>query len=788
MKKSILSTFALLAVLVSCQDDTFEEGGKPVQTGDEIHFGVNHANFEFNGEKTRTIYGDYDDVNNLYPIYWESGDQIKIYCPQAAGTTNSDREIAYKVSPSTNDASKGVLGKVNPGENGLRWGTADEHQFFALYPSDAIKGVIDRTHIKCNIPAAQPPKDVKKIDGVYVAYPDMKYAYMHATSTVRKTESMGQPISLAFTPLVTVLEITVNGPKSGQPAISVSQVRVQSVTDQELSGDFNMNMTDGTCMSMESGTVDTYVTIPLQYEGKPIILNSGEKIVLKAFILPYANADAQVAVTVTMTGKGTRTKTLNASDVVAQKINRTSLPALSAENLNFYYWMSELDEKVYFSQLSIPGTHNSYGIDANAVGTNASDASGMMKAYHTKTIEEQFKAGARAFSFVAGFSTTDCDDCHKFYKRTGLIPWTSSYSNWDDKNYDLYVYTGDFNNPAGTLNNLLIEYENMLNSQITAYSSGNCLEFIVLNISFQQVGSTRDLECQRWIKEIDRIIDSRADANPGLYFTGLTNETTIQDLKQKIIVFINYPVGSYPNKAGEVTGAYDSYSYAGYTYNPSTDATNYIVLKDAYKDDLVTAYTFPTNDRDYTELFVQKPEASGIVDGSLWVWKQHLERLENKEVTVSAWSDNTRIATKTAMAKTLFQNAVKNNSQNTSFSNWYFNNLGGFCVVNTEKSHGSNQGQGGNTVQAAEKINKPIYEYLSDNANNSAPVGVVLMNFLGTETINNAAGISTDVYGVLLPQLIIDNNFRFNLKIKGGTVNPSAQNDGTYTGGGTVFE
>lgn len=140
------------------------------------------------------------------------------------------------------------------------------------------------------------------------------------------------------------------------------------------------------------------------------------------------------------------------------------------------------------------------------------------------------------------------------------------------------------------------------------------------------------------------------------------------------------------------------------------------------------------------------------------------------------------------MAKTLFQNAVKNNSQNTSFSNWYFNNLGGFCVVNTEKSHGSNQGQGGNTVQAAEKINKPIYEYLSDNANNSAPVGVVLMNFLGTETINNAAGISTDVYGVLLPQLIIDNNFRFNLKIKGGTVNPSAQNDGTYTGGGTVFE
>lgn len=112
--------------------------------------------------------------------------------------------------------------------------------------------------------------------------------------------------------------------------------------------------------------------------------------------------------------------------------------------------------------------------------------------------------------------------------------------------------------------------------------------------------------------------------------------------------------------------------------------------------------------------------------------------------------------------------------------------MGGFCVVNDNSSYNPALGQSGNTVTAANVINGPIYDYLIDPTNNSAPIGIVLMNFFGCDYIENE-GESMDVYGKWLPQTIIENNFRLELKRKSVSEN-ELNYDALFDEGGNVIE
>lgn len=117
MKLKIYSMIAAsLLVLGSCAEQ--DEIGTPIQTGDEISFGISTP-----GEvKTRTIYGapEYDDEGNGYfPVYWEQDDEIAIYCPQAVQPAT--QLVHYKITPDKNDASTSSA-VTRVGDVGLQWG------------------------------------------------------------------------------------------------------------------------------------------------------------------------------------------------------------------------------------------------------------------------------------------------------------------------------------------------------------------------------------------------------------------------------------------------------------------------------------------------------------------------------------------------------------------------------------------------------------------------------------------------------------------------------------------
>ena len=801
MKNALLLLGAFALVFTSCKDDNFSYS--PANTGDEIQFSANHAEYEMNGNNSRTIYGERE--GDAYPIYWVNNDEIGIFCPQAANHSNTpNNEFHYKVIVDGDNQSTGTLAKINMGENGLQWGTADEHHFYAIYPASASEGGVSATQVKCSIPVRQDPLSIE-FDGkdTYTAYPNMNYAYMYAHSKASRLTEGDKPITLDFKPLVTVIEVTVNGPKAGTvdgDSYQVSQVSIRS--NENIAGEFlltideNFGTEDGKCTQVDNGTVSNLITIPTYQDGKPVTLKTGQKLVVKAFLLPYAApAKAQTAVTVNMVGQGSNTKLLQTADIQSQKINITSLPAL--KGTDFYYWMSAMDKRTYFSQLSIPGTHNAYSYDANVEGTNT-----VMGPYQKLDIEQQFAAGARAFSFMVGFQNADKANEAVQYNN-GLDMIQRSWTNWDG-NYDLYTY--DANSSRTELTVALDSYVQMLDNKITEYKGKygslgrECQEFIVLNINFKQLRTSGDdnsgkyTEVKRWIKEIDRILDgyNPSSKNGVKLETNLNSNTTIEDLMGKIVVFVNYQCPDLPNAEGKVDGnrgpfGVEGEKYAGFTYDPSTDATNYVFMRQAYNTsgEDISSRLYSQNDRDIDYPYYMTPEnASGIT-----VWKQHLERLNNPNLSVPNWSDNGRVDKKISIVKDFIQQAINNNKPeagDAGLRNWYINSLGGFCVVNDNSSYNPALGQSGNTVTAANAINGPIYNYLIDPTNNSAPIGVVLMNFFGCDYIQNE-GSPMNVYGKWLPQTIIENNFRFELKRKeGGTTDLNY--DATFEDGGNVIQ
>lgn len=812
--KKIFYFFPVIAAglcIVSCNDDGMQDG-TPAPAGSEINFGALHGDFDIKdvdgsgkaSKSTRTVYGDRD--GDVYPIYWDVDDQVAIYCPQASAPER--KEVHYKVVVPNNEQTSGTLAKVDGGV-GLRWGESNTHHFYGFYPADAVEGVVDAHTIRCNIPVAQyPEKITREVDAdghyIYTAYPNMDYAYMYAHNTADRETQGENPVQLDFKPLITTLEITVNGPsaegESAAGSYQVNQITVRS--SENISGEFNLTITDelnaagdGACTPVSGGTVNNIVSVSTYWDDPddgstdrvPVTLRSGDRMVVKAFLLPYANPEkSQTAVTVSMVGQGSNTKILQTADIESGKINITSLPAL--RGTNFSYWMSSLDENTYFSQLSIPGTHNSYAYPTD--GSTVSGSNTVMDYYQNKTIQEQFNAGARAFSVLVGFeNATTANQAVSYGHDLGN---TRGYTYWNNV-YTLYVKDGHDSNSA-SLSEALSSYATMLSDIIKNYKAPagrTCQEFIILNLNFRQLRTNGDnyegkfAEVKRWLKEVDRtLMEYNPSQNHGIELeTNIDATTTIADLKGKIVVFVNYQCPDLPNAEGAVSNERWQYGeeYEGYTYTPSSEY-NYIFMRNAYSTSgsPISQSLYTSNDRDIDYAYYMVPEGSAA---GINVWKQELQRLNNPVVSVPSWTDNTRIDTKISIVKDFFQMAIDNNNQegNAGLNNWYINNLGGFCVVNEEQSYNPELGRSGNTVLAANQINGEIYRYLTDQNNNSGPLGVVLMNFLGDSRLNDVSQNNLNVYGVWLPQVIIENNFRFALK-------SNQPSDASYNIGGDIIE
>lgn len=410
-----LSLFSAMALTVmnGCTEEEFAQQDNNIPKGNGIVFGAN-ASYAGNPQ-SRTEYGDYvtDETGKKVSqaIEWLKTDHVDIYSP----TSPNQNKVEYGITNVNN--SQAYLLALG---DGLQWDrTSSTQDFYAIYPAiesmsnTAVKNVVSFENgvLKGYIPVNQQHTITKGETG-WTAKPNMDYLYMAAVQKgypVPASDAQDDGVSLHFVPLTTTLELTIKGPTE----VPIASINVFANDGDNIAGYFSCDLTQAgttttdndslTCNYESSATVRNMITISGYYDDggtqKPLELADGESITFNVFLLPHTALDN---ISIRIAGFNTASKTMELPNVTLHPHQKTcvtvSAPKISSGEVN--NWITGMNGNVLVSQLSIPGTANSFSDKYN--GTDAE----YYKA-QTASFEDQWKAGIRCFELRCPNSTTN---------------------------------------------------------------------------------------------------------------------------------------------------------------------------------------------------------------------------------------------------------------------------------------------------------------------------------------------------------------------------------------------
>lgn len=842
MKKIKLLTGALLVIgLTACSDDLDVKREMPV-TGEEVAFGTSLRNFET--PQSRTIYGVPEDESvNSYSeltINWVEGDKVRVYSPQA---TPGFQYADYVIDEATEGGSAHYfLVKDSHNDTGVRWGDVSTlHHFYAFYPTNInrnnytpIKGLgdgqtADNMTVEAEIPVAQERgelveagPDGKDVGNVFLPAnwklirPDMTYAIMagHGTWDPNDLDQVDKNVTIKFKPIVTVVDVVVNGPADGANALDVYRVTINS-KKTPIVGKFTAqfdeegNVTFGG-MSETITENNNMATINCQYNGQPTKLGPGEKLTLKFFLLPRAIDASELSVTVQINEGRVLTKSLipglgedevtNENPLAQGQIVRVWTPNLTVPASS--NWMSSIPDNVLFSQLSLPGSKHSYTGDLynKAVsGGQIDENAGIMQYYQSIYVTDgnadtQFDKGIRAFDL-------------KIYNND-RIGW-SGYPN--------YVYAG-----GGKVNDLTIgDVLDNLNEQMAESDSRDEACVVMLNY-------VSPPEISTWLSRLEQGLNDWNNDHQGTLVRIDPAKTTMGDMRGKIAVIINVPDNTTGNNL----------DFVNYIYGFSSSVQNIelqnLTLNDGQRVRMQNLYQVNNPDLKSGDPYAYRSGA-GLVPYYI------TEKVGMKLYTETYYN---LLSVKEDLMNKLFDEM-----RTESYSSLVINDLAGFCVTQNAGSTGSVQwgtqtwtwhalgqsswdgslttsydfanvdmsgnetttykwdvtpsgqdydetwfrltgsrdlGQGGNTVVFANDFNQRALDAVYNMVENGrVPLGIVLMNFAGTDKVK-INGTDREVWGNQLPSTVMSNNFMFSLKT--GTTTTKSSSNTSYSKAGNAWD
>lgn len=724
----------MFGMLVSLEGGTVKN---PVQTGDEVLFGSSLLD----DVESRTIYGNRD--NEGVAVNWLDGDQIAIFCKETSQPAN--HLVTYEIKPNESVPSQASeVMKIDPNSAGLQWGKEDTHHFYAFYPASAVHGADSDDQqgtITANIPVNQQPAGWREgtivskdpeVNGkpTIFALPNMNFAYMYAYNPVSKSavEAGTGKVNLLFHNLVTVLDITIPGPASGSVQVTDVTVRAKEGKNAILTGDFNCYIrgagganAEATCtptgdMSQVRNTIN--ISCFDVDKGEYVTLDSEKFLNVKAYLIPDDNDESTITpqtleIAVNTLNGGEKVRTLKTANIVPHKVNRVLLPKVDADGDK--YWMSALDPNIYVSELSIPGSKFSVLTSEN----------GASRVYQTATIDQQFEDGVRAFIFQ-----------------------TSTIRSWGS--YDgFYVVCESKNRTVMKLSEAIAKIASHLDACEKA-GKVNEFAFVMLTYSSGDTPLFTDNE-QYWIEKLrDEVNSISGDAANRIYTDEITSNTTIDDVKGKIILKANYNTQNMIN--GFSGSAPIMFTWWKDAYGPkNTDGTYYQDLNGGMPMDWgkpVWYLDSPANLR--------------------WYYQ---------EVTsVGSGQEATR-AEKETFIKNLFTKSIDLYKNDNAHKTWFMNDLGGYYSDN-----GDIDGRGSGIEALAIDMNNLGVQQLQERTEN-AGLGLIFMNFADKQ-VTSGAKYKSDY----LIQTIIMNNRKFQLRKEGDsqsggtTYNSSYKNSGNAIG------
>ena len=734
-----------LAALSSCQEDIVEEAVIPAQTGDEITFGS-----ELDEQLTKTIYGPLSEDGTYYPVEWEDGDHISIYCPEAAQT----KIVKYKITPDpSNPSTSSAVTKVNPDEAGLQWGDAPTHHFSAFYPGDRILGSVEGK-LRAEIPVRQEPvrwdKKGNETGGTtYTGIANTDYAFMWAYNTHDKSD--GSDVALVFKPWVTILDVEINGPANAGESIKMSSVQIRSLSGETLNGEFliDFNPVEDSESNYpiyeESGDPNaTRSQISIQLyddewdnqdgtKGNFITLKHGDKIVVRFYLLPKdVNYDTSgegrndLQIRVTPFNSAVLTRTLDAQEgtvhggILAHKVNKVILPSVSKTGPN--YWMSSLNPGIYVTELSLPGSKMSYQTAENVSGRNA-------VYYQDLSIADQVTNGIRAFQIQTASTNT------------ALVGNAS----------DQVLYMTVAGNKTSTrFKDIVKEIATGLK---TAEAAGKNQEyaFILLTAALTECDGyglwpNRTDGNLAWMDAIRNELAEMA-ASPDtyrLYTEEVTPATTIADVAGHIIIKVNYNddnMGNHLSESDRIPAMFAKWGVFDDVSTPFTETSAYAI------NSMRWGTSYNINSGGLQWFYHEATSVGHNNDGGEETYAQKIGNIED-----------------------MWKRSVDYYNSNSDHSMWFLNDLGG-CYVNGSYSSGESQ----DGVSAWTQEVGPYATRLLQNRTDDATLGIVLINY---------ANPSNEYSGNLI-QTIINNNFNFLLRTDGSA---QAENyDAQFVNGGNAI-
>ena len=813
--------FALL--LAGCTDDDLvKESVVPPVSGDEIEFGATSGGFTDVDPTTRTIYdvpaGSTFDNYTLLSIKWQYDiDQVRVYCDEGA---NGFKTADYTVK-NTNDASGTSTGfLVKNGETGVRWGDTEKtHNFYAFYSLDRIdEGLQTGTTVTATIPTGQEGGQLltynndgnENPNGTFkIITPDMSFCMMAGKGTW--TPGTDKKVALTFTPIVTVLDVLINGPKEDDVEfMNIVSVSVRSKSGKNIVGTFSYDLADDTYnfdATDQSHTAASIATVQTIVDNNPVRLEQGQQLNVKFFLLPRDISEGDLVVSVLTEGGVVYSKTISGTSTSggdgvlgAGLITRIKTPKLGGQRPN--NWMSQIPDNALFTQLSLPGSKNSF---AYTVDAGYDPQTGLSKFYQAlpplginATVETttQFDEGIRVF------------DVH--LNLEGRTP---------------VVYAGGANvSPQITLEAVLNTLRDKVNPDKETAS-----ECAVVFLNYVNDGYT----VSEWLSRVMTALNSWNSSNSGI-LTTLDENTTMGDVRGNVAVIINLQTSNRPEGSAPVN----------YINNFSTSVQNTSIVSAPYSSGATVRIQNlqQCNNPEITSgetPYVYKGKGIGLVP--------YFITRENKLDGASF----DLIETKRNLMKEL-NSEIAQGGQNL-----YINDLSGFCVTKNQSSTGylnydayvcedywafgtryrwssvdgesggpiydyanfpldesdyvgvsssaerpeassnylgkkwlvtagNDLGNGGNTCLFAELFNgEAVTEYSSLVGGLRQPLGIVLMNFAGVATVD-ASNRNYAVQGIRLPGLIMMNNFMFPLKT--GTTTTRSSSDTSYSKEGNVWD
>lgn len=751
---------ALALTIVSCSDDKEPGHDVPDMSGKEVNFSLSAP------KDSRTYYGqaswgvDATEADIFWGDPFKGTDEEVIIYGQYSGRNVGHYTVSgYGTPDQTTSTGQNIATRLTKkGEMGVQWGAQPAEgestnvTFLSVYPAfngqymnqgDPTNGVIQTQLIPLQSPVAysvatselQPsskPSAPRTID----AYPDMRGAIMVAKNEVAYG---AESVSLDYKVITNVLDLTINGPTYelinglSNPSVDIYNVKINSRSGSPIAGVFNYNASTGQMGEVVNGTN----TITLQFgkkseSGSSIVYprlynynNSGnsdgvDKLRVRAFLLPGVEAsDLDIYIETSFGYYQLNATNLSNLEFTPGQIHRLKFPLFDIKgrhDFDYSRWMEQIDPTIYATELSIPGSWNSFQLVSG--GTNAGTVSNKTEGYQVTDYLDQYAKGVRAFVLrVSAFT----DNNKHTQSSTGT---------------DIRVQTGwgyAYDSFGYTLNDVL----NQLGAKIAGTK-----EFVVLILRGPGTPPYVTFE------NVKKILD----ANTYVYKNQITPETTVGDLAGKIVVKSNvqkridkdHPNGYY---AGTVPAAGSNFPSMFSEWATGTNATTKTVPLDwgAWTEGNEGTEDIAGN----TGLRWCFTECDNIVLTGESTVHENVSTVSQREAAVDAF-----------IAKSL---AEYNRKEHDT---WMYLVIGGNIAndVTSTKYAATNY-----AAQVATALNTYTYQKLATDRE-PCPMGIVMMNF--------ASSTNADYNSANLIRTIINNNNMFIMNKKTPTPTDTSLDNG----------